>query len=73
MWVWILLGEHIVSYFFSIFRNWEVKEKGTTNSYGIDTAPIESKMRIFEIFIDVVIFGAIIFHGSQMTYEEIYA
>ena len=70
VWFFILLGEHIVSYLFSQYRAWELKTKGQTNSYGIETAPCESYMRYFEIFADFIIFGALIFFASQWTLEE---
>ena len=69
-WMFILLGEHIVSYLFSQYRAWELKSKGTTNSYGIETAPCETYMRYFEIFADFIIFGALIFNASQWTTQE---
>jgi hypothetical protein len=70
VWFFILLGEHIGSYLFSLYRSWELKTKGETNSYGIETAPCESYMRYFEIFVDFIIFGAVIFYASQLSVEE---
>tara|TARA_B110000285_G_scaffold149011_1_gene166330 strand:- start:1029 stop:2306 length:1278 start_codon:yes stop_codon:yes gene_type:complete len=70
VWFFILLGEHIVSYLFSLYRSWELKTKGVTNSYGIETAPCESYMRYFEIFVDFIIFGAVIFYASQLSVDE---
>lgn len=66
----ILLGEHIMSYFFGMFRSWELKNKGEPNSYGIETAPIEKVLRIIEILVDLVIFVFVILHLSDMTPEQ---
>jgi len=52
----VLLVEHIFSYFFGIFRNREIDQHGKPNSYGIEYAPKEFCLRVFEIILDLAIF-----------------
>jgi hypothetical protein len=59
-----------MSYFFGMFRSWELKNKGTPNNYGIETAPCEKILRFIEIIVDLVIFVFVIFHLSDMTPEQ---
>ena len=54
--MYILIGEHIVSYLFGIFRDYDLMKNGEPNKYGIEFAPKESCMRIIEIIFDLAIF-----------------
>ena len=67
----ILLIEHIMSYSFGIYRDYELKNKGTTNKFGIVTAPCESKLRYIEILVDFVIFVLVFLHMFVLTIEEL--
>ena len=58
----VLLTEHIFSYLFGIFRDYEIKKKGKPNKYGIESAPIEYKLRILEVVVDLTIFIFILKH-----------
>ena len=58
----ILLVEHVMSYSFGMYRDYELKHKGTPNKYGITTAPCESKLRYIEILVDFVIFVIVFIH-----------
>lgn len=64
----ILLAEHVVSYLFNIYRNYEIKKYGYTNKYGVHQAPVESKLRVFEIILDIFIaVYIVVFHLTQMS------
>jgi len=39
--MYILLGEHIMSYSFGYYRDNEIKKKGKANNYGVESAPCE--------------------------------
>jgi len=58
----VLLTEHIVSYLFGIFRDFEIKKNGKPNKYGIESAPIEFRLRIIEVIADLIIFIFILNH-----------
>lgn len=58
----VLLVEHIVAYMFNIYRNWELKRHGTPNTLGIETAPCESRLKMFEIIADFVIIVVVLIH-----------
>ena len=62
----VLLTEHIFSYLFGIYRDYEIKKKGKPNKYGIESAPIEFKMRIIEVLADLVIFIFILNHFTAL-------
>mmetsp|Transcript_39558 Transcript_39558/g.60445 ORF Transcript_39558/g.60445 Transcript_39558/m.60445 type:complete len:423 (-) Transcript_39558:1026-2294(-) len=68
----VLLLEHVMSYLFGIFRNYELKKVGQPNKYGIDSAPIESKLRFIEVAIDFLIFALIILHMVSMTSDQMH-
>ena len=54
--MYILMGEHLVSYCLGIFRDFDLKQNGEPNKYGIEFAPREQYLRIFEIIFDLAIF-----------------
>ena len=58
----ILLIEHIVAYLFNIYRNWELKKRGTPTTLGIETAPCESRLKLLEIVADFVIIVVVLIH-----------
>tara|TARA_B110000285_G_C15009761_1_gene555790 strand:+ start:731 stop:1069 length:339 start_codon:yes stop_codon:yes gene_type:complete len=62
----VLLTEHIFSYLFGIWRDYEIKKKGKPNKYGIESAPIEFRMRIIEVLADLVIFIFILNHFTAL-------
>ena len=66
----VLLVEHVMSYTFGIYRDYELKHKGTPNKYGITTAPCESRLRYIEIFVDFVIFVIVFIHKFGLTEES---
>mmetsp|Transcript_8499 Transcript_8499/g.14296 ORF Transcript_8499/g.14296 Transcript_8499/m.14296 type:complete len:728 (+) Transcript_8499:520-2703(+) len=70
--VYILLGEHIISYLFNIYRNNELSRRGVPNSRGVMTAPVESKLRYVEIFMDILIFAYVILHIVSLSQEQIH-
>ena len=65
----VLLVEHICSYLFGIFRNIDIKKNGKPNKYGIDSAPIETKLRMIELVADLIIFILILNHFTALTSE----
>ena len=67
--IMILLAEHILSYLFGLFRNWEIKKKGKPNKYGIESAPIEFRLRCLELLADLIIFIFILNHFTDLTSE----
>lgn len=56
-----------MSYSFGMFRDYELKNKGKPNKYGVETAPCESILRMVEIFVDFTIFGCVIFYVLTLT------
>ena len=71
--IYVLMGEHVVSYSFAMFRDWELGKYGKPNSAGIESARIESKLRFFEIFIDTIIFVIValyILGGSNDDFHD---
>jgi len=65
----VLLAEHIFSYLFGIFRDYEIKKKGKPNKYGIESAPIEFRLRILELLADLIIFIFILNHFTSLDLE----
>jgi hypothetical protein len=59
--IYILLGEHIMSYLFGVFRNFDLKLNGKINEKGITSAPREKNLRILEIIIDLGISAYILY------------
>lgn len=51
--MYVLFGEHVISYLFGIFRNYDLKHNGSTNKRGIESAPRETALRYFEIVADM--------------------
>ena len=66
--VYILFAEHILSYIFGIFRDWEQSKYGKPNKYGIVSAKWEFRLKIFEVLLDLAIFIMIMVHFSRMDY-----
>lgn len=64
--MWVCLGEHVMSYCFGIFRNWELEKYGVANKYGIESAPKETFLRFFEIIFD---FGLFVWIGMTLFSE----
>lgn len=69
--IYILLGEHFISNLFGIFRDREIAAKGKPNKRGIKTAPCESRMRIFEILMDSLIFIFGVLHILSLSKKQI--
>lgn len=59
-----------MSYIFSQFREWEISKYGQTNKFGIEYAPKEFCLRIFEILADFAIFVVTVIHFSNISEEE---
>lgn len=53
--MYALIGEHLFSYIFGIFRNYDLKHNGEKNKHGIESAPTEKKLRFLEIIVDLAI------------------
>lgn len=53
MLMYVLIAEHILSYLFGLFRNYDIDKNGKKNKRGIESAPRESALRIFEIIVDL--------------------
>lgn len=53
MLMYVLMAEHILSYLFGIFRNYDIDKNGKKNKRGIESAPRESALRIIEIVVDM--------------------
>ena len=66
----VLLTEHIVSYLFGIFRDFEIKKNGKPNKYGIESAPIEFRLRVIEVIADLIIFIFILNHFTSLNQEQ---
>ena len=58
----VLLIEHIIAYLFGIYRTYELKRYGKPNTLGIETAPCESRLKMFEIVIDFIIIVVVLVH-----------
>ena len=56
-----------MSYFFGLYRNFEIKNLGKPDDNGIEFAPCEKKLRYVEVIVDATIFGIAIYHLSTMT------
>lgn len=65
--MYIFAGEHIMAYSFGLFRDYELKNKGSANKHGVESAPIESILRWVEILVDFTIFGGVIFYVLTLT------
>lgn len=59
-----------MSYSFGLYRDNELKNKGVSNEYGVESAPCESRLRMIEIFIDFTIFGGVIFYVMTLTADQ---
>lgn len=57
---WIVLVEHIISYCFQYFRNWEISKKGEIDHFGIKRAKYESLLKPFQIFVSCLFFGLVL-------------
>lgn len=60
-----------MSYSFSVFREWEISHYGQTNKFGIEYAPKEFCLRIFEILADFGIFIFTVIHFTNITNNEL--
>lgn len=67
LFMYIFAGEHIMSYSFGMYRDYELKERGKSNEHGVESAPCESRLRCVEIFVDFTIFGCVIFYVLTLT------
>jgi len=65
--MWVCLGEHVMSYCFGLYRDWEIEMKGKPNKWGIEQAPIETILRFFEIIFD---FGLFVWIGFTLFSDE---
>jgi len=63
--MYILLGEHVMSYSFGIFREFDVKKNGVANNWGIESAKRESCLRVLEIIVDLILFVFILLNNSK--------
>lgn len=70
--LWTYLAEHIMSYIFGIIRTSELTHGGTPNKYGIESAPIESKLRWVEVIVDMTIFGVTLYHLATLTKAQLH-
>jgi hypothetical protein len=61
----LLLVEHVMSYCFGIFRDYEIEKNGKPNKFGIEYAPTEFCLRIFEILVDFGLFVFIAIYFSS--------
>jgi hypothetical protein len=68
--MWICLGEHIGSYLFGLFRDYDIQRNGVANRFGIETAPKESALRYIEIIFDFGLFVVIFMHLREQTSEQ---
>ena len=66
----VLLTEHIFSYLFGIFRDYEIKKRGKPNKYGIESAPMEFRLRVLEVIADLIIFIFILNHFTSLNTEQ---
>ena len=66
----VLLSEHILSYLFGIFRDYEIKRHGKPNKYGIESAPIEFRLRCLEVIGDLIIFIFILNHFTSLNEQQ---
>ena len=65
--MYAFLIEHLMSYTFGIFRNYELNLRGEPNENGIESAPIETVLRYIEISVDFAIFTVVIMHFLHLT------
>lgn len=72
MLVWVFFGEHIMSYIFGLYRNYEIQHIGKPNEVGIETAPCERKLAFIELLVDCIIFGGSIYHLTTNTKAQIH-
>jgi len=68
--MFVLIGEHIFSYLFGIFREYDLKHNGSKNKNGIESAPREKNLRYFEIVADFTISIWILVAMLTKTTEE---
>jgi hypothetical protein len=68
--IYVFLGEHLTVYLFGIFREHDLKHNGTSNKYGIETAPKEFCLKIFEVVFDVLLFVVVIYNFTRQTDKE---
>lgn len=53
----ILLFLHFITYFFALFRAWEIDHHGKIDVNGIERGPIETNLRSIEIFMNCIMVG----------------
>jgi hypothetical protein len=70
--MYAFLLEHVMSYTFGIFRNYELDLRGEPNDNGIESAPIETGLRYVEISVDFVIFTFVILHFLHLTFDQMH-
>lgn len=66
----ILVVEHIFSYLTGYFRKWEINNYGQMDINGIQRAPKETIIQIFEILIDSIILGFFMNHLISMDEND---
>jgi len=52
-----------MAYAFNLYRNWELEKRGTPSKrFKIETAPVESVLKIIEIVVDLAIILFVLIH-----------
>lgn len=68
--MFVLIGEHLFSYLFGIFREYDLQHNGEKNKHGIESAPREKRMRVLEVIVDVTISIWILVSMLSQTNEQ---
>jgi hypothetical protein len=63
--MYVFLCEHCMVYLFGIFREYDLKHNGVSNKWGIETAPKEFFLKIFESIVDVLLFVVVIYNFTR--------
>lgn len=53
--MYILIGEHVFSYLFGLYREYDIKHNGQKNKHGIESAKVETRLRYLEIVVDIAL------------------
>jgi hypothetical protein len=53
MFMYVLIAEHVLSYLFGMFRDYDIKHNGKKDRHGIESAQREGILRILEVIIDI--------------------
>ena len=70
LFMYVLMGEHVMAYCFDMYRKHELKRHGRYNRFGVEYAPIESCLKFIELIVDITLATLIIIHFNTVSQKE---